>query len=421
MRIHSDFTRFAGATDAEQVVLRLGPQLSRLFGGRPFDDLRVARVTPRKHGGYTIQYRIDSEPGTPPYLCGHLLGDGEPVPSYAERDNPAVIRDDELGLVMPIFPFDPRLAALSFVCSPEGAAEMLADDGDATATVLAYRLEKRCVVRCELVSGGAKNRVVAKVVPRSRLQKFVSGHQQLHEAMDVAGPDTDLTIPRILRVVGDRGAYVMEEVPGPSLYAIVDADHAVTAYAAAGRAMRRFHGLPRPVDRLRTGVDELAQLDAWIARIAPMFPDVAAVFIDCQLRIRDAAGSVVTSGAPTSLVHGDFYDKQVHHAPGRTTVLDTDNLTGGDATQDLGNFSAHVRLRQLQDPGRAAALSSCLHAFEEAYGARTQDAARRINWWRSATLLRLAGLYALRPRWRHLVPALLEEVDSCIRSGAIVR
>jgi len=57
----------------------------------------------------------------------------------------------------------------------------------------------------------------------------------------------------------------------------------------------------------------------------------------------------------------------------------------------------------MQYPRLRAALERGCAAFSDEY-----DTGERTAWWRSASLCRLAALYALRPRWRHLYPELLE-------------
>lgn len=433
MRIHPEFARFDAATDAQRMSDRLGPELSRRFPGSDPSSLQITRVIPRKEHGFTIQYQVPASGGDGFFLCGHLLDAGESPSRYLAEAAEAVIHLADLGLIVPVFPFDPKLKALRRILSPAGVATLLAgvtvptpriDKDTIRYAVLAYRLEKRCVIRCEaemaIGTNHLKQKAVIKAVPRSRLGSLVGAHQALIAAIRESGSSGDLTVPQILYSDENHGVYLMEEAPGLSLHALIGKSSAEAAFAGAGRALRRLHSLPVAPDRYRTCKDEIIQLDRWTARIAPMFPDVATIFATCEQKVRDRAVSTPNSWEQCPLIHGDFYDKQVLQAPLRTTILDTDNLVAGDPAQDFGNFTAHVYLRQLQYPEHGARLTALLQSFVSAYGDTDRAFKQRSVWWRAATLLRLAGLYALRPRWRDLAPALLEEVNSCTRSSLSV-
>ena len=117
-------------------------------------------------------------------------------------------------------------------------------------------------------------------------------------------------------------------------------------------------------------------------------------------------------------VHRDFYDKQVLYTAGRTTLLDFDNISPGDPAQDVGNFLSHLDLRRMQHPGTGPEIASAGEAFCESYGGQDRSFDRRVTWWQAATSLRLAGLYALRPRWHDLTLELVEQCRRHLDTGA---
>ena len=94
-------------------------------------------------------------------------------------------------------------------------------------------------------------------------------------------------------------------------------------------------------------------------------------------------------------------------APERTTLLDHDTLAAGDPALDYANFLAHLTLRGLQEPSKQAAVAEGKQAFRQAYGDTAAGFADNLPWWEAGTLMRLAILYRLRPRWRQLSRALL--------------
>jgi hypothetical protein len=64
-----------------------------------------------------------------------------------------------------------------------------------------------------------------------------------------------------------------------------------------------------------------------------------------------------------------------------------------------------MRLRALQDGGSDPGdVGDAAAVFLDAYPAPADPAL--VAWYRRATLTRLAAVYALRPRWRVLTPAL---------------
>jgi hypothetical protein len=415
--------RLLDATDPAVMARRLAPLLADRWADFQLGDLAVPRVLPRKDGGFTIQYRLTDHDGARHLFWGALQDDAAPPPGWAaDASDPTLIRDADLGLSVPLFPADPRLRRLPRILDGAGAdlaRETLgaATEAPAVTSILAYRLERRCVLRIHIGEAGeTTGSVVLKVVPRSRLARFVAGHERLHAAVEHRHDPRTLAIPRILATDPELGVYVMEDVAGHSLHR-ADTGALVEDHARAGAALRALHGLSPGESPVRTVTAELDQLATWVDRIARVFPDLDARFRGALATVAESSGRAADL-APTrpALIHGDFYDKQVLCSAERTTVLDTDNLTAGDPAQDVGNFLAHVLLRRLQGRDAAAVLADAGSAFLRGYAADDEALDERAGWWRQATILRLAALYLLRPRWRHLCPRLLEEIETCVRS-----
>lgn len=413
--------RFALATDAA----RLAPRLEAALGvtGRDADwsRLAVVRVLPDADG-FVIQYAVPRDGRDDMQVGAHLAAAGAAIPGWAVDSTRGRAWLSDPGLAVAAFPHDPVLGATADLLDNgwrrELAARLGGDDADVPSTmprVLGYRLGKRCVVRLDLAAGegpgGAPRTVVAKAVRPRRAAAIAAAHGRF--AIPAPGA-TAFALPRLLYVDERRGILVMEDAAGTTLHEQTGAAGLAGTYAAAGSALREFHSRPAPEDLdQRSVADELGQLRAWVAIAAALFPALGGAWGRGFEQL--AAGADRLGGAPhPTLLHRDFYDKQVLATPGRLTLLDLDTLTVGDSALDLGNFLAHVRLRQLQAPRHARALAAAGNAFQDAYGTHN-ELLPRLSWWRAAATLRLSALYALRPRWRSLVPQLLEEVETCLR------
>jgi aminoglycoside phosphotransferase (APT) family kinase protein len=122
----------------------------------------------------------------------------------------------------------------------------------------------------------------------------------------------------------------------------------------------------------------------------------------------------VPKSEETAPVHRDFYDKQVLIGEKRVTLVDVDTLAWGDPALDLGNFLAHLYLRSRQHPEHQNDWRRARSVFVEEYRTVQTSAGdaeavwQRVGWWETSALLRLAGLYSLRPRWKELAGPLLE-------------
>ncbi len=116
-------------------------------------------------------------------------------------------------------------------------------------------------------------------------------------------------------------------------------------------------------------------------------------------------------GSQHVVLHRDFHDKQVFvPADGPPGLLDFDTLGVGEAALDVANMLVHLELRGLQGLLGKDAAGGAARAF--AHGYRPAPGVRdRLPAYVNATRLRLACLYALRPRWAGLPAALLERTE----------
>lgn len=429
MKLDSANNRFNSATDPVKMRDRVVAGLRSMNAQQSeITEFAIPRVFPRREGGFTIQYRMrfKNESDLTPdslILCGHLLGDEEARPAWVDQNGDRIIAIDDIRLYIPMFPFDPQLEHLAQVHAPADALPWLAPclqamdrRGEVTgilSELLAYRLQRRCVIRYTVTTrtaAGASEttQIIAKYMKRTRAVKIANVATALSKDGFDYGPSGRFTIPRIHRVTND-GILLMDSVPGSSLHDLTADSEFVPGCAAAGEMLKKLHAHGAQPSNEHSFESELAQLGARVETSTRLFPQWSSLWAQafeiCRAGLNDLPREY-----QTVCIHGDFYDKQVMYSPERTTLLDYDNMAAGDAAQDVGNFIAHLLLRALQDLSDKENIGHGMDAFVRAYDISNDGFQERLRWWQTTTTLRLATLYCLRPNWRHLTSTLLQGV-----------
>jgi len=393
--------RFDAASDIAAMADRIAG-VPALAPAAEWFRLEIPRVLPFRDG-FVVQYTAPSPSGGKTVLWGELgVTGGKP---FADDRS---VRFDDLDLSIPVFPHDPDLQRLERILVP-AAAGPLNDVLDAGAdrapavTLLAYRLRRRCVVRWETSDGDA---AAVKMVRRRKLSDMTARHVL---GLETAAASDNLRVPRLLGVDEDLGACAMEWMPGATLHALADDPVAVDAHRHAGASLRDLHRGHAVGSAILDRDRELAGLDVWAGVLDPVRPEVAEALRMRRDRLAVVAGSAAE--APV-LTHADYYDKQVLVDGDTTSLIDLDGLAAAEPARDLGNALAHLELRRLQGRLSDEAPARCGLALLDGYGDVPSSSA--LSWWKAASLTRLAALYAIRPRWRHLAQPLIEEVDACL-------
>ncbi len=306
-------------------------------------------------------------------------------------------------LLLQVFPFDYRLPTLVACMDPH---RMGGTGGCALPFTgcepIGYRPGIRCQIRYRSVEG---THVYGKTAVERTPARSFELQRRVYAALRHA-PRT-FGVPEPLRYVPQLNLTLTAEVPGDSLYTLLKSDQLLGAVeiGTVAAALADFHRLDIDgVERVYAIKDEIELLQAWTSFVAKLVPDLAGVL--------NAAYDELVRTQPDrrggeALVHRDFYDKQVLLSPHGLTFLDMDTVCMGDAEIDVGNFCAQLRLRGLQFNAQA----KCARLEEAFLAAYPGDiATEKVAWYRRTSLLRLACGYALRPNWRHLAPALLEQV-----------
>jgi tRNA A-37 threonylcarbamoyl transferase component Bud32 len=322
----------------------------------------------------------------------------------------------DLGLVLRLPGLDERLHGLKFLHEPETIAPKLSqhvdaamrDGGQLDADLLGHRLGKRCTARFrfETANGAtASTSVVAKMYKyhsdRGRQVTMVTKELRCRGF----GDDSPIRVPRPIAYLSDECVVLMEDVLGAPVSCLVNVDP-VAGVKAAGRALAKLHRSPLPVAARHTIVDEISLLERWVDLVSEMDATASQAMIAALAKVRSKLAQ--WQGVEPTLVHRDFYEKQVAVSGQQTYLIDFDTLAIGDPALDLGNFLAHLRLAELQGRGHSESLSE---AFLEAYGdSFSPGLARRVEAYTRSSALRLACLNSFSTRWRGLTQPLLDGV-----------
>lgn len=275
-------------------------------------------------------------------------------------------------------------------------------------SVVVHRPGRRAVLR-----GPGPNAPFVKVLRRGRAADATGRHRALAAVLAVSGADV-----RTAEIVWEDGdALATGGLPGVTLLrfgqdAVGDGAHEA-AWSAVGRLLRalRAHdgeadGEATPSIPVHDARAEHATTLAWLEPVLAwgLLPDVAPAEVAAALAplLREAP-------EPRALLHRDLHDQQVLVAPdGSLGLLDLDTVARGESALDLANLLAHLDLRQRQGlltPERRRRAHDALLASADPGPATLARLPAHLV----AARLRLAAVYAVRPRWRSLASGLLRD------------
>ncbi|MHC5005292.1 MAG: phosphotransferase, partial [Planctomycetota bacterium] len=281
----------------------------------------------------------------------------------------------------------------------EALPQLVERDG---AQLVAHRPELRAVVRLE----GSPRTFYAKVVRRSRLRRMLMTAWHLEDLAPRA-----FRIPDAIKADLRRGVITFAEMPGRALHERLAEADVDAMLRDTGAALRSLHdGQPPRHAPTHDAAAEVRVLRSWVEGVRELTDLDGAALAATAARVERLL--LDDAPAPTATVHRDFHDKQILiRTKGRVGLLDFDQLASGEPELDVANMLAHLELRHLQDRCTAAGTDAAGAGFLEGYGS-ADLAGRRLRAYFEATRLRLACVYACRPRWRAVARAILERVDA---------
>lgn len=265
--------------------------------------------------------------------------------------------------------------------------------------LLSHRPGKRAILRwdgaapplfCKLLSSGRRLRRPARAVVLAARQ-----------------PDSFRT-PQLQRLQTRACGLILTAVPGLSLHQLIREGRArPESVRRIGAALQRWHGqAPDPKLSVHRAAEEAAVLERWLSHVDVFLPQSSAA-----LRAHHDAVAAALWRVDDSLVvsHRDLHDKQILIAPAQSPgLIDFDTMALAHPALDQANLLAHLELRQLQGRCPSALCRDLGHALLAGYGSQPQDVA--LQAYLDSARLRLACVYAFRPRWQALIPPLLAQI-----------
>ena len=299
-----------------------------------------------------------------------------------------------------LFPWDHRLPTLAGALDTDRVGAVLGVAVRAAAPV-GYWPGMRCQLRYETENG----LLFGKVFPDASGGDVAGLLASLGDALAHA---EGIAVPALRAWVPSLHLLVTTPLDGEPLLERLAHGATPALLAEVAAALARLHTVSlATIARRFDPDDDLEVVRSWVAFTTCVFPELGVPLAQALDRLERARPS--GEGANV-VVHRDFYDKQVLVGARRVGVLDLDTLCHGDAEIDVGNFCAHLVLRGLQWHDAPDAFAELGTVFVGAYREHRSALDRaRLEWYRASTLLRLACVYALRPRWAALAPRLAQE------------
>ena len=397
-------------------------------------DCQVIRVHPREGKDFVLEYEmrfLNGDGEKVQKVFGVLVGAeaekrcGELIKKLRKRGQLSrevptglVTCLPNLGLILQFPGLDPRLRGLEPALDPVVMRPILSqclslEGGEPTEwviDVLGHRLGKRCVIRYRLesVDPKTKRRLIRSLIGKVYKSRGDRG-RQVFDAMRSLwergfGDEAEdkIRIPKPLAYVPEWQLLLMEDAPGSPL-AGLEGPVIDPGIEAAGRALGKLHRCVLEVPGRHSPADEVELLNSWVAIISQIYPEMNAALGAALAEVRRAIDRC--RGFKPALVHRDFYEKQVLVDGLEAILIDLDTLCVSDPAIDVGNFVAHLKLAGLQ---RLESFERLEEAFLAAYRfGPSWDRSARVEAYTKASLLRLACLYSLWPRWSHLTEPLL--------------
>lgn len=238
----------------------------------------------------------------------------------------------------------------------------------------------------------------------------------------------NLRLPRVIGYYAKRRFLLLAEVSGIPLPEMLARRDASLHLMGFGSALASFHRLDLAVVSAHhdaTAEERVLSRAAGVVEATPFSSQLKARFAQAH----HATCELLESTPPDRqfLLHRDLHPAQVMVDENFFALVDLDDAARGEAELDVGNFAAHLLLRELQVMGSADTGALQVETFSRAYRLSNPLNDERLRAYTAATLLRLVSLERIaRPgisvlAWPDLAAGLLTEAQKLLDSPHAIR
>ncbi len=400
------------ALDAEAMRARLR---SLEPDGPPIDRVAIAYARYKPGLSCVLEYRVADERGERTFLgriCGAAAFEILAAKTMAtvppgRRDGTTVRALPDLRLLLTAFPFDRVVRGLRHALDAHRLKRILhrvaaryrpdrhwVSGSHSRVTVVTYKPERRCLLRCDLGIRDRENGSLRRETIYARVYGDASGRRVFDLLQDLHRPAPSgpggAPVPRPLGYDPDRRILFFEEVPGEPVFRLSGERDFEDAAEKAGAILARLHaaGVEVPL-RLRP---ERILSEAWetAVRLSAAGVEEAAALLHAIERLRGEPPT--RDGTALVCLHGDFHPGQILTDGASWHCVDLDETGMGEASFDLGYFTAHLRRLVRLGLADEARERRCAERFVAGYagaGGRLPTP-EVLGWHRDLTLLRMA-------------------------------
>jgi aminoglycoside phosphotransferase (APT) family kinase protein len=392
--------------------------------------LEPSYVHYKPHTNCLVAGRLKTADGELPFYA-KAYGADSPVKlekTRALRDFPSSLGPgtlilEDAGIGIYFFPIDHQLKGLRRLGDPGTVHSLLRgllgkshDFSGATLRPLRYKPERRYVACLESPTG---QKLLLKLFVPKR-------YQAAKRAAQAFGRQGPAGIGRTTYFFDRYCAMGLEWLPGHLLSDVLLAkdtseQNRADAIEQTGAALAELHSCVTNTLTNQRRADEIRRLDAQAVTIRHLCPVLGR---QAEQLCRRIVSSLEDVSEDTTLLHGDFYDKQVLLSDGNPVILDLDEARLGHPAIDLGLFLAHLerhRLNHRLPSNEAGVLEDALvRGYQLVRPAPAQAAIRLYT---AIGLLHLAA-EPFRYRdsnWREKIRSQLSHVDAILERNSALR
>ena len=329
---------------------------------------------------------------------------------------PGTLILEEARIGFYFFPVDHRLKGIRRLAYPDTRRSLLRgllgkphELSGATFRHLRYKPERRFVACLETPGG-----------PRSLLKFFTPERYQ--SAKTATQAICSQALPGMERTTyySDRHNVMgFEWLPGRLLSETVLAPDVpeqdkASAVEKTGAALAELHSCVANALTRQRRLDEISRVDAQAETIRHLCPTLGN---QAEQLCREIVSALENLSEETTVLHGDFYDKQVLISDGNPVILDLDEARLGHPAIDLGLFIAHLerhRLNHRLSSHEAGVLANALvRGYQRTRPAPTEVTIRLYT---AIGLMHLAAEpFRYRdPNWHEQMQSQLSHVDAIL-------